>query len=256
MVNISFTFGDYMLTRKVIFAHGIRDGLPIAIGYFAVSFALGIKATAAGFQSWQAALMSFLNVTSAGEAAGIALIDVGTTYLEIAFTQLVINIRYLLMSCALSQKLSPKTGFFHRLLVGYGVTDEIFGISMSTSGKLSPYYSYGAICVAVPGWTLGTFLGAFMGELLPIRVVCALSVALYAMFIAIILPPARKSRVIAFLICISTLASALLSHICTVFSLSWFTEGFRIVFLTVVISLIWAILFPIKEKDGEVANEG
>ena len=106
-----------MVSRKSMLLHGIRDGMPIALGYFAVAFALGIKAREAGLYAWQSALMSFLNVTSAGEAAGIALLGAGTTYLELCFTQLVINIRYLLMSCALSQKLSPETGIIHRLLV-------------------------------------------------------------------------------------------------------------------------------------------
>lgn len=243
-----------MLSKKTLFVRGLRDGLPIALGYFAVSFALGIKAKVAGLLPWEATLMSFLNVTSAGEAAGIALIGTGTTYFELGFTQLIINIRYLLMSCALSQKLSHKTGLLHRLIVGYGVTDEIFGISVSCDGELSPFYSYGAICVAVPGWTLGTLLGSVMGELLPARVVVALSVALYAMFIAIILPPARKSRIIALLISVSMASSALLSFLCHKFSWEWFTEGFRIVALTVVISLIFAILFPVKEKG--VSNEG
>lgn len=240
-----------MLNRKSFFVRGMRDGLPIALGYFAVAFALGIKATEAGIAPWESALMSFLNVTSAGEAAGIALLGAGTTYLELGFTQLVINIRYLLMSCALSQKLSSDTGILHRLLIGYGVTDEIFGISVACEGGLSPYYSYGAICVAVPGWTLGTFLGAVMGDLLPVRVVGALSVALYAMFLAIILPPAKKSRVIAGLVAVSMLASAALTFACDKLSLEWFTEGFRIVVLTVVISLAAAVLFPIKDKEEE-----
>ncbi len=245
-----------MSTRKTNFVLGLRDGLPIALGYFAVSFALGIKATASGLVPWEAGLMSFLNVTSAGEAAAIALIGAGTTYFEIAFTQVVINIRYLLMSCALSQKLSQKTGFFHRMLMGYGVTDEIFGISVSTDGSLSPYYTYGAMAVAIPGWTIGTILGAVMGNLLPQRIVVALSVALYAMFLAIILPPARKSKVIAGLVAISMLASALLTHICEKLRWTWFSEGFRIVALTVVISLIAAILFPVKEEEREAKNEG
>ena len=228
--------------------------MPIALGYFAVSFALGIKATEAGLNTWQASLMSLLNVTSAGEAAGIALLGAGTTYFELAFTQLIINIRYLLMSCALSQKLSHKTGLIPRLLVGYGVTDEIFGISVTSEGELSPYYNYGAICIAVPGWTLGTLFGSIMGELLPGRIVVSLSVALYAMFIAIILPPARKSRVLAILISISMASSAALSFLCTKLNLSWFTEGFRIVALTVIISLVFAVLFPVKEKEAK--NEG
>ena len=243
-----------MLNRKSIFVRGMRDGLPIAIGYFAVSFALGIKATEAGMSPWLSTLMSFLNVTSAGEAAGIALIGAGTTYLELGFTQLVINIRYLLMSCALTQKLSSDTGILHRLLIGYGVTDEIFGISVSYEGKLSPYYSYGAIAVAVPGWTIGTLFGAIMGDLLPDRVAGALSVALYAMFLAIILPPAKKSRVIAGLVAVSMLASATLTYLCQVCDWTWFTEGFRIVALTVVISSAAAILFPINNKE-ETANE-
>lgn len=240
-----------MLNRKSIFVRGMRDGLPIALGYFAVSFALGIKATEAGLFPWQSALMSFLNVTSAGEAAGITLLGVGTTYFELGFTQLVINIRYLLMSCSLSQKLSSDTGIFHRLLIGYGVTDEIFGISVSYEGKLSPYYSYGAISVAVPGWTLGTFLGALMGDLLPERIVGALSVALYAMFLAIILPPARKSRVIACLVAVSMVASAILSYLYDTLNLYWFSDGFRIVALTVLFSVIAAILFPIKDEFAE-----
>ena len=239
-----------MLSRKAYFIRGVHDGIPIALGYFAVAFALGIKATEAGITPFFASLMSLLNVTSAGEAAAIALIGAGTTYLEIGFTQLVINIRYLLMSCSLSQKLPANTPIFHRLLVGYGVTDEIFGISASLDTKLSPFYSYGAISVAVPGWTLGTLFGAIMGDFLPARVVGALSVALYAMFIAIILPPAKKSRVIAGLIAVSMLSSAILTYICNVFNLAWFTEGFRIVALTVVISLAVAILFPIKEKEA------
>ena len=239
-----------MLSRKSFFIRGVRDGIPIALGYFAVSFALGIKATESGIGPFFAALMSFLNVTSAGEAAAIALIGVGTTYFEIGFTQLVINIRYLLMSCSLSQKLPSDTPFLHRLLIGYGVTDEIFGISVSLDTRLSPYYSYGAIAVAVPGWTLGTLLGAIMGNFLPARVVGALSVALYAMFIAIILPPAKKSRVIAALISVSMLASALLKYVCEICSLTWFSEGFRIVALTIVISLIAAILFPVKEEEA------
>ena len=240
-----------MLSRKEAFFRGIRDGMPIALGYLAVSFALGIKATEAGLYPWQSALMSFLNVTSAGEAAGISLLGAGTTYIELIFTQLVINIRYLLMSCALSQRLSPKTGILHRMLIGHGVTDEIFGISVACEGGLSPYYSYGAMSVAIPGWTLGTLLGAIMGNMLPERVTVALSIAIYAMFIAIILPPAKKSRKIAALVAVSMASSGLLTFICQRFSLDWFTEGFRIIALTIVISLAFALLFPKEEEKNE-----
>ena len=244
-----------MTQKKLWFLRGMRDGVPIGLGYFAVAFALGINAAAAAITPWQSFLMSLLNVTSAGEAAAIALLGVGTTYVELAFTQLVINLRYLLMSCSLSQKIAPETSVLHRLLVGYGVTDEIFGISMAVEDKLTPYYSYGAILVAAPAWALGTLLGALMGNILPVSAVSALSVALYAMFLAIILPPARKSRVIAGLVGVSMLASAALSFACERFAWTGFTEGFRIITLTVVISLAAALLFPVKEQsEGEEAD--
>lgn len=237
------------MDRKTSYLRGVRDGLPIAIGYFAVAFALGIRASGVGFSVIESTLLSLLNLTSAGEAAGIALIAAGTTYVELAFTQLVINIRYLLMSCSLSQKLSPSTSILHRMLIGYGVTDEIFGISAAIEGKLSPYYSYGAISVAAPGWTLGTLFGAVMGNVLPDRAVSALGVTLYAMFLAIILPPARKSRKIAAIVAISMAASAVLTLICDSFALTWFTEGFRIIFLTIIISAAAAVFFPIQDEN-------
>ena len=238
-----------MATKKTWFVRGLRDGIPIGLGYFAVSFALGIKAVGAGISTPLAGLMSLLNLTSAGEAAAITLIGVGTTYVELAFTQLVINIRYLLMSCSLSQKIAPETSVLHRLFIGYGVTDEIFGISMGVEDKLTPYYSYGAIAVAAPCWTLGTVLGALLGSILPNGLVSALSVALYAMFLAIILPPARKSRVIAGIVGVSMLCSVGLSLLCEHLAWEWLSEGFRIILLTVAISLVAAILFPVKDEE-------
>ena len=240
-----------MPNKKQSFLRGVRDGMPIALGYFAVSFALGIKASAAGLTALQSALMSLFNLTSAGEAAAIALLGAGTTYIELAFTQLVINARYLLMSTALSQKLAPETSVLHRLLIGYGVTDEIFGISVAGEERLSPFYSYGAISVAAPGWTLGTLLGAVLGNVLPARANSALGVALYAMFLAIILPPARKSRVIAGVVSVSMLLSAVLTVLVEKLSLTFFTEGFRIILLTVVISAVAAWLFPVADEREE-----
>ena len=241
-----------MREKRLWLVRGMRDGIPIALGYFAVSFALGIKANAAGLTGFEAALMSALNLTSAGEAAAITLLGLGTTYVELAFTQLVINIRYLLMSCSLSQKIAPETPILHRMLIGYGVTDEIFGVSMAQEGRLSPFYSYGAIAVAAPGWTVGTLLGVLLGNILPARAASALGVALYAMFLAIILPPARKSRVIAGLVTVSMAASALFTFLAERFAWTAMTEGFRIIILTVGISLVAAILFPKKEEsEGE-----
>lgn len=235
------------------FLRGLRDGVPIGVGYFAVAFALGIKAVGAGITPVEAALMSLFNMTSAGEAAAIALIGVGSTYVELAFTQLVINMRYLLMSCALSQKIEGKTSVLHRLLMGFGVTDEIFGVSMAVPDKLAPSYSYGAMAVAIPGWTLGTLCGAVLGNVLPDRAVSALSVALYAMFLAVILPPARRSRVIAGVVVVSMAASAALTLLIERLSITWLTEGFRIILLTVIIAAVAAVLFPVRDEGEEVS---
>lgn len=234
---------------KQSFLCGIRDGLPIAVGYFAVSFAIGINASGVGMSPLQAALLSLLNVTSAGEAAGLSLLAAGTSYAELAITQLIINIRYLLMSCALSQKVSPQTALRHRLLLSYGITDEIFAISAAAPAPLNPFYSYGAIVVAVPGWTIGTLLGALFGAILPARFVSALGVALYAMFLAIILPPARKNRVLAVLVPLSMAASWLCS---TVPPFNALSEGFRIILLTVVLAGAAAFIVPIEQEVRDV----
>ena len=170
---------------------GMRDGLPIGLGYFAVSFSLGIVARNAGLNAFQGFLASLLTNASAGEYAIFTLIAANATYFEVAIMTLITNARYLLMSCALSQRFSPDTGIGHRLLLGYDVTDELFGITIARKGMINPFYTYGAMCLAIPGWSIGTALGVIAGNILPFRVVSALSVALYGMFIAIIIPPVR-----------------------------------------------------------------
>lgn len=234
--------------KKLAFSNGIRDGIPIALGYFAVSFTLGIAAKNAGFTPLQAMIVSMTNNASAGEYAGFTLISAGAGYLELALMMLVANARYLLMSCALSQKLDPKTPFIHRLLIGYDVTDEIFGICINSPGKLNPFYAYGAFSVAIPGWAIGTYLGVLMGNVLPSNVVSALSVGLYGMFIAIIIPPARENRLLAGLIVVSMLLSLLFTVLPV---LSNIPSGTSILILTIVISAVAAILFPIKEGENE-----
>lgn len=241
-----------MASRKTCFLRGMRDGVPIGLGYFAVAFALGITALANGITPVQSGVMSILNLTSAGQAAAITMLGLGTTYAELAFTQLVINLRYMLMSCSLSQKISHRTPLLHRLLIGYGVTDEIFGISLGVEGQLSPYYNYGALLIAAPSWALGALIGGFVGSAMPPRISSALGVALYAMFLAVVLPPARKSRVIAGLVIVSMLTSATLSLVCQYFAWDFLTEGFRIILLTVVISAVAALAFPVRE-EREVA---
>ena len=161
------------MDRKNIFTEGFRDGIPIGIGYFAVSFAFGIQAADINLSPFQAGLISLMNVTSAGQFAGLAVIAQAGTYIEMAVLQFIVNLRYLLMSAALSQKLSPDTKTIHRLGIAYGVTDEIFGISIARKGLLDPRYSYGAILAAVSGWVGGTVLGASAGAILPEKVVSA-----------------------------------------------------------------------------------
>lgn len=236
--------------RRDYFAAGIHDGIPICLGYTAVSFTFGIMAKNSGLSAWEAVLISASNLTSAGQFAGISLITAQAAYLEMAFTQLIINLRYCLMSCALSQKLDSRAPFFHRFFVSYGVTDEIFAVSVCKGGALNPFYSYGVISAAAPGWVLGTFLGIVSGNILPERIISALSVSLYGMFIAIIIPPARENKVIAGIILISMTMSLLFAKLPLLNSVS---EGFRIILLTVLIAGIAAALFPVKEDETDEA---
>ena len=175
-------------------------GVPISLGYLAVAFTMGITARNAGLSAVQATLTSFLVNASAGQYAAFTLMAAQGGYVEMAILELVTNARYLLMSCSLSQKLSPKTKLWQRLTVGFAVTDEMFGMAIAEPEEVSPWYYFGMMSIAIPGWSLGTFLGTTVGNILPANVVSALSVALYGMFIAIIVPPARRSRFVAVLI--------------------------------------------------------
>ena len=235
-------------SRRVLY-EGMRDGFPIALGYFAVSFSLGIAARNAGLTPMQGFWASLLNNASAGQYAAFTLIAAKATYWEVAVITLIANARYLLMSCALAQRFAPETPFFHRLIVGYDVTDEIFGITIARPGYLNPYYTYGAILLAAPAWAIGTALGIMAGNALPLRIVSALSVALYGMFLAIIIPPARKNRIVAGLVALSFVLSFACEYLPGVAVLS---SGTRTILLTVLISGAAAVLFPVKqEADNE-----
>ena len=237
-------------THKQSFLKGAKDGIPIFLGYFAVALTLGITAKAANITPLQAMLASLTNNTSAGEFIGFTLIAQGAGYLEMIVMEIVANARYLLMSCALSQKLDSKTPIWQRLLMGHGVTDEIFGLSISVPGKLDPFYTYGAIAVAVPGWTGGTFLGVILGNILPAAVVSALSVGLFGMFIAAFIPPAQKNKVILGIVAVSFAASYLANRL-SVFS--GISSGVKTIILTVAISSAAALLFPRKEEEEDAA---
>ena len=229
------------------FRKGLIDGIPIALGYFAVSFTLGIRGGDVGLKWYQSALMSATNYTSAGQAAALSILEEGGSYIELIISTLVINLRYLLMSAALTIKLSPQEKTSIRMLMGIGVTDEIFGISVSQRTPISPLYNLGAMSVACPGWVLGTALGGIMGEILPPVVTASLSIALYAMFLAIIIPPARENKVVAVLV----LLSALLSFLFTKISLlSGISTGMKVIILTIALSALAAYFFPIEEDNN------
>lgn len=228
----------------------MRAGVPICMGYFAVSIALGIAARSAGITSLQAALTSLLINASAGEYAGFALIALNASYLEVTVMEAVANARYLLMSASLSQKLDTNTKWWERLLLGFTVTDEIFGASISLPQRLSPYFTYGAFVVATLGWTGGTFVGAVLGDVLPPMLLSALAVGLYGMFISVFIPEARKNKIVAGLVAVSFALSYAFEKLPYVREIS---SGIRVIILTVAISLAAALIFPIKEDESRGA---
>ena len=239
------------MSRKP-FLEGLRDGVPVGLGYFAVAFSLGIVARNAGLTPIQGFIASFFNLASAGEYALFTSMQAAASFLEIAIITLVVNARYLLMSCALAQRFDPATPMIHRFFVGFGITDEIFGITIARPGTIQPVYNYGAILIAATLWSLGTSMGIIAGNFLPARVVSALSVALYGMFLAIIIPPARKNLVIAIAVAVSFLASYFCGIIPLVKELS---AGTRTILLTVVIATIVALIKPIEEDPDHAVVE-
>lgn len=240
---------SYTDTRKVLLA-GMRDGLPIGLGYFAVAFALGIDARSVGVTPVQGFVASFLTIASAGEHAGFSMIGLKATLLTTIGMLLIANARYLLMSFALAQRLAPGTKFVHRFFVGCVITDEIFGIIVARPGYLDPRYTYGAALVAVPLWALGTAFGIlFSNYVMSPSIVSALSVALYGMFIAIIVPPAKKDRVVFGCVAVSFLLSFLCGRV--PFIAERLDEGERTILLTVLIASAAALLFPVKEEKHE-----
>ena len=228
---------------------GMRDGFPIGLGYFAVSFSLGIMAKKGGLTPFIGFFSSLFTRASAGEYAVYSLIAVGSTFWEAFVISVIANARYLLMNCALSQKFSPKTKLLTRLLVGCCCTDEIFGISIAWPGALAVSYTFGATLVAAPMWALGTSLGIVAGGALPARIVSALSVALYGMFLAIIVPPSKKDRAVA----LAVVASFIFSFASTVIpAVKSISSGTRTIILTVVISAVAAVLKPVKQTENDV----
>lgn len=235
---------------RIYMREGMRDSIPIALGYLAVSFSLGIIAANAGLTAGQGFVTSMFCMASAGEYIGFTLIASQATYAEVALMTLIANARYMLMSAAWSQRMSEKTSLLHRMLMALDLTDELFAIAIARKGHLKPWYSYGAAIVPVLAWAGGTALGCIAGDVLPRNVVSALSVALYGMFIAIIIPPAKGDRVIMWLVTAGFAMSLGAKYMPLTSELS---NGTRIIIVTVIISAAAAIICPRKAEEEDEA---
>ncbi len=246
MINSNVT------SRRVSFARGMRDAIPIGLGYLAVSFSLGIAAGNADFSIAQGFWLSVLNVSSSGQYAGIVLTRDHAAVIEVILMIFIANARYMLMSCALSQKLDPDMPFFHRLLIGYGVTDEIFGLEIALPGYVKPRYVYGAYLTAIPGWAIGTCLGVFMGNVMPPVFAEAMNVAIFGMFLAIIIPPSKTDHVALLFVILSFISSFMAERLPFISGVS---SGTRILVLTVMLSSLAALFFPVRESIEEEAND-
>lgn len=236
--------------NKQQFMRGLHDGVPIALGYFAVSFTFGMMAVSGGLSVWQATLISLTNLTSAGQFAGLDIMIACGSLWEMALTQLIINLRYSLMSFSLSQKLERNLAPWHRFAVAFGMTDEIFGVSASQQGRLNPFYNYGAMSVAVPGWTFGTLAGAIAVNIMPGFLASALSVAIYGMFLAVIIPPAKKHRAVLKVVVGAMAVSTLFA--CTPV-LNKVSSGFVIIITTLAVAGMAAYFCPIEDGEEEDA---
>lgn len=233
------------------FKEGFKDGLAIGLGYLSVSFAFGIFTVGQGLNVWQAVVISITNLTSAGQLAAVPIIAASGSFAELALTQLVINLRYALMSISLSQKLDADVRMRDRFLMGYAMTDEIFATASTRSGNVKRRYFFGLMVLPIIGWTLGTLLGALAGDILPAGITSALGITIYGMFIAIVVPVARTDKATAVCVLISVALSCAFRYLPL---LSKVSGGFAIIICAVVASAVAALLFPRKNEEGGTAD--
>lgn len=240
------------MNSTLTFRKGLTDGIPIALGYLSVSFSFGILCAKGGMRILGAILISLTNLTSAGQLAGVGIMFALGSLSEMALAQLIINLRYSLMSISLSQKADDSFNTLRRMIVAFGVTDEIYAVASSQKGLINPRYMYGLMILPIVGWTGGTALGAIAGDMLPADMVNALGIALYAMFIAIVLPPATKSRGVLVCALISAAISCIIAYV-PVFS--FISGGFAIIICAILAAVIAAILFPVKDDEEVCGND-
>ena len=245
--KISTVRGENMETLN--FKNGIKDGLPIGLGYLSVAFAFGVQASLASVPIFMSVFISMTNLTSAGQLAGLTLIASLGSVLEMVLIQLVINARYFLMSITLSQKLDNTFTLGHRLLCSAFVTDEIFAIASAKPKTFGRNYFYGLVILPYVGWSLGTLLGAVAGDVLPDFITNALGIALYAMFIAIIIPPSLSNKGVFSAVLFGGASSVAFYYIPL---LSGLNEGLSIIICAILSATVTALIFPIKggEQDA------
>ena len=230
--------------KKLSFLNGLNDGIPIALGYLSVSFTFGITAVGMGIPPLTAILISLTNVTSAGQVAGIGIIAAHGGLAEMAAAQFIINLRYALMSLSLSQKLDRKYTLPHRIATAFCVTDEVFAVASGQDGELPPRYMYGLQVLPYVFWSGGTAIGAYLGSILPEQVKSALGIAIYGMFLAIIIPPAKKSNGVLFTVLFGAAVSCCLANFPVI------SSGVSIIISTIVAAALGALLFPRKEEEA------
>ncbi len=238
--------------KNTPFIQGFKDGIPICLGYFSVAFAFGIFSVGQGLYVWQTILVSMANITSAGQLAGVPIMTMGLPLVNMALSQFVINLRYALMSISLSQKVDSSVRTIDRLIISFVNTDEVFAVAFSQKQKLSRYYLYGLILMPYIGWSGGTTLGALAGNILPVRVISALSIALYAMFIAIVLPPAKKNRAVLFVVIIAAGLSIMFRYLPL---LNQVSGSIACLICAVAASAIMAILSPIRIAEADTNSD-
>ena len=252
--------------RSKLYIEGVKAGIPIGLGYFAVAFSLGIAARDYGFNAFQGFLASLFTYASAGQYIGFSLYAANGTLLTLIVLTAITNLRYILMGFALNQGMPAGTPLGTRMLVGTCITDEIFSVTIARPGIPTPWFTFGALLTAAPMWAAGTAVGISMGSILPARIVSALSVALFGMFIASIIPPARKDRAVAFAIAVSFACSYACEHVP---GIKDFSSGTRLTILAIGISALFAVIMPradeedkkleeleeLGETDGEVRSE-
>lgn len=235
-----------MVSNNSAYRHGLKKGIPIALGYLPVSFSYGFMAVNGGLPIWLAVFISMTNLTSSGQLAGTNLIIHGGTLLEITLNTLIINLRYFLMSLSLSQKVEDKTSLIHRLCFSFGITDEIFAIAATEPKKISSSFMYGLITAPYAGWALGTLLGACASSILPASLKGAMGIALYAMFIAIIIPPAKNSNPVLCVVILSIIIICVLRYIPW---LNFISYGFSVIIATIISATLGALFFPVTESE-------